>query len=970
MRPAISASLNVLLCLSLCGCGSNAAPEGGAAASGQALGEGFRYPAYRDQTLASLEDRLTDDLEQAEDAIDQLQREFERIPRRERYRISAGKDALTEAQVIADYLQYRMRELEAYREKTGDTGAARKSGERFLEAYIRAAAGQTDAMTHEQLSVLGDQALEAGSNDPLIRSYVARTRMNFEMNRDLYDAIAESAPQLAEAGYPALSELLARQWLAKLSVQVQQPPPDIEARRYAAIDSAVRFLQVEADAPNLQFVWWQLYPLFESLDLDHKEDFLAACLSADGIPVWYLHMLAGWYYNDLAWKYRGEGFASTVTEEGWRKFHEYLPRAALHYTRAWQLHPEFPGAAAALIWISNAGGDPRWSPRDWFQQSIRAQFDYPTAYDNYSGSLWPRWGGSHPAMLAFAEECLGTDRWDTEVPGWVINTLCKIHNEVGNDPPFGKYPGVANIVEQYVSGLRAARTKYEHVPADLPGGWAYAAGLLVQAGRYQAARDAFEDAGDAVRQHDFNGARSKLTYARGLACAMTGPAAPVVTELEERFETMTEDPPPAWFDEMSSLLLEARKTDTQEWSQPYYRDVEAMIRALAQYHAGEWVDLPFDEYLSGWYVVAEEVDVLEDGGVRLAASPAYHGVQAAPLARFRPPYVIESEIAQWPEKQNGYSVGVIFGRANTGEIYSPQMMRGVILNQNGTVVHVIDETNVGQNPNEGWLFNQKFHVLRLNVWDRHVGFYANHHRLRVTDMEEGLLSSQFHIGELFPADKVTAMQIRKVRIRKLTYGPPPSSDEPSLWNEFLTHELEFDPDNVSALVQFGADHYRSGDYEGALELLERGAKLTNMDRWVEYFLGATYLAMHRFRDSIPHYELAIRRNPQLMEANSNLAWVLAAAPDDALRDGHRALVLAHRACELKDYKHWQPLCALAAAHAELGQYDEAAKWIEQSVTLGPDSQKAWLEEQRATIARHEPLRIMSSAGDVERVLDR
>jgi tetratricopeptide (TPR) repeat protein len=66
-----------------------------------------------------------------------------------------------------------------------------------------------------------------------------------------------------------------------------------------------------------------------------------------------------------------------------------------------------------------------------------------------------------------------------------------------------------------------------------------------------------------------------------------------------------------------------------------------------------------------------------------------------------------------------------------------------------------------------------------------------------------------------------------------------------------------------------------------------------------------------------------------------VCWIKAACPDGDLRNGAAALASGRKACELSNWADHDALDALAAAHAELGQFAEAVSWAEKALALAP-----------------------------------
>jgi tetratricopeptide (TPR) repeat protein len=73
-------------------------------------------------------------------------------------------------------------------------------------------------------------------------------------------------------------------------------------------------------------------------------------------------------------------------------------------------------------------------------------------------------------------------------------------------------------------------------------------------------------------------------------------------------------------------------------------------------------------------------------------------------------------------------------------------------------------------------------------------------------------------------------------------------------------------------------------------------------------------------------EEALLLSPDDLTALIGLAWLYAANSDDSVRNGRRAIELATRACEITGWKSSHALAVLAAAHAELGDFDAAIRW--------------------------------------------
>ena len=77
---------------------------------------------------------------------------------------------------------------------------------------------------------------------------------------------------------------------------------------------------------------------------------------------------------------------------------------------------------------------------------------------------------------------------------------------------------------------------------------------------------------------------------------------------------------------------------------------------------------------------------------------------------------------------------------------------------------------------------------------------------------------------------------------------------------------------------------------------------------------------------------------------NNLAWLLATAADDRVRDGTTAVKLAQQACDATSRQVPRILGTLAAAHAECGDFDLAASVLREAIQLARSKDTALVPE--------------------------
>lgn len=188
--------------------------------------------------------------------------------------------------------------------------------------------------------------------------------------------------------------------------------------------------------------------------------------------------------------------------------------------------------------------------------------------------------------------------------------------------------------------------------------------------------------------------------------------------------------------------------------------------------------------------------------------------------------------------------------------------------------------------------------------------------------------------------------------------------------------LQIDPEgSYFVFFHLGLNYYNSKQFDKSLENLHKAEKLItdeysyteysvnfilaksyflkkNYDKAIKYFkivlelqpdyvhgyylLSNCYINKRNHKDAINILENGLKQHPNSIEIITTLSWLLATSTFDNLRDGNRAFKLAERAVDFTDGKNHNHLDTLAAAYAELGQFDDAIKTEENAIKVLTD----------------------------------
>ncbi|WP_146522363.1 tetratricopeptide repeat protein [Stieleria varia] len=162
--------------------------------------------------------------------------------------------------------------------------------------------------------------------------------------------------------------------------------------------------------------------------------------------------------------------------------------------------------------------------------------------------------------------------------------------------------------------------------------------------------------------------------------------------------------------------------------------------------------------------------------------------------------------------------------------------------------------------------------------------------------------------------------------------------------------LKLDPKDFRAAMGRGYIRFQQKRHDDAVQDFATAIELNPKDAVAWNNRGYNLAQLGKQKEALADYEKAIELAPEYALALQNIAWLLATAEDESLRDPPRAVKMAKAACELSNYQSVGDLSALAAALAADGKHDEAVGWQEKVVAAVDERYKMFA---RKTLQRYE-----------------
>jgi hypothetical protein len=133
-------------------------------------------------------------------------------------------------------------------------------------------------------------------------------------------------------------------------------------------------------------------------------------------------------FRDYAWVARGNGWANTVTAEGWRLMRERMAESLKAATRATEVAPGDCRTWTALMGCGTGAPLPRETMERCFAKVLELNPQHLRAYETYTNYLQPKWFGDEEKVGAFV------DRYQDRFPVLIYDVATEGFWDRGDSP--------------------------------------------------------------------------------------------------------------------------------------------------------------------------------------------------------------------------------------------------------------------------------------------------------------------------------------------------------------------------------------------------------------------------------------------------------------------------------------------------------------------------------------------------------
>jgi adenylate cyclase len=220
----------------------------------------------------------------------------------------------------------------------------------------------------------------------------------------------------------------------------------------------------------------------------------------------------------------------------------------------------------------------------------------------------------------------------------------------------------------------------------------------------------------------------------------------------------------------------------------------------------------------------------------------------------------------------------------------------------------------------------------LTAWDRFLRGLSHYYQQTKQDFEASIALFREAIA-LDPTLAIAHAYLSTILVQGVHYGWLRSTRE--LWTEatsLAASSVRLDPRSAFAFSVLAYMHAMEGNHEAALEAGKKAIELNPYDMGARGALGLCYLVMGEHRQAIELLSTAVQRG----NSDPRYQWAALIAFSHYLLGQYDAALSWAREALYLNPVHLQVLAVRAAALAQSGRAEEAAKATEVLLTSYPD----------------------------------
>jgi tetratricopeptide (TPR) repeat protein len=168
--------------------------------------------------------------------------------------------------------------------------------------------------------------------------------------------------------------------------------------------------------------------------------------------------------------------------------------------------------------------------------------------------------------------------------------------------------------------------------------------------------------------------------------------------------------------------------------------------------------------------------------------------------------------------------------------------------------------------------------------------------------------------------------------------------------------LKLKPDDHGSLVSRAAALRQQGKLDEALRDISRALQIQPDYAPAYCERGEIETGLGQWVNAAEDFRTAARTDNKLGRAFRGVAWLMATCPDLKVRNAELALSAAEKAIELDGNDDYRTLDVLAAAQANLGQFETAQATMQKALQLAPQEVQGPLQARLRLYASKQPYR--------------